>query len=98
MIPSNILQVFNPPTESKEILDEELCLPCQVIGSLTAITGGLYFASGLPFKGDFDFKKSPKYWRNMVRFSGLPILALGIYRGGEGWLWNKDIKYKENWF
>lgn len=104
MIPSNILGVLNPPEESKSINEEEACLPCQVIGSFTCLMGGLYFMSEMPFKEDEISKKAkpnkplPGWWKPAVKSSGAVLFALGVYRGGEGWLWNKDLKFKKPYF
>jgi hypothetical protein len=96
MIPSNILGVFTPPEESRAIVDEEMCLPCQVMGALTCLAGGAYFMSELPFKDtNVTGKPNPIWWKNTVKSAGLVMIGLGVYRGGEGWLWNKNIKYKD---
>lgn len=97
MIPSNILNVFNP-TGTRDLSEEEACLGCQLTGAVTCLVAGGYFASNLPFKGDLDYKKSPKWFRTSVRACAIPLFALGVYRGGEGWLWNKNIVYKEGFF
>lgn len=97
MIPSNILDVF-VPTESKDLSQEPQCLGCQIMGSATCLVAGAYFVSPLPFKGDMDFKKSPVWFRKSVQLAGCCVLGLGVYRGGEGWLWNTDLKYKEGLF
>lgn len=97
MLPSNILNIFEQSFESTTIQGEELCLECQVIGSLTALIGGAYFMSNLPFKGE-NPAKNPTWWKNSVKSTGLVLFGLGIYRGTEGWLWNKDVKYKSSIF
>ncbi|KAG0679952.1 hypothetical protein C6P40_004996 [Pichia californica] len=99
MIPSNILGVFTPPEESRPIPDEENCLACQVMGSLTCLAGGIYFMSEIPFQGsNSSTKKNPLWWKNSVKTTGLGLFMFGIYRGGEGWLWNKHLKYKGSLF
>lgn len=97
MIPSNILEVLKPPEESRSITDEEACLTCQIMGSLTCLAGGLYFMSEIPFNGsNSSTTKNPVWWKNTVKSAGLGLFLLGVYRGGEGWLWNKNIKYKDS--
>lgn len=99
MIPSNILGVFTQSEESRLITDEENCLVCQIMGSFTCLAGGAYFMSNIPFKGSNEsLKKNPLWWKNTVKSAGFTLFALGIYRAGEGWLWNKDIKYKNTGF
>lgn len=96
MIPSNILNVFTQSETSASTDDNELCLPCQVMGSLTCLAGGLYFMSELPFKDSSPkAKPNPLWWKNSVKGAGLMLFGLGIYRGGEGWLWNTHLKYKD---
>lgn len=97
MIPSNILDIFSA-APARDLSEEPACLGCQVTGAMTCLIAGGYFASNLPFKGDLDYKKSPKWFRGAVRGCSIPILALGVYRGGEGWLWNKDLVYKPGFF
>lgn len=101
MIPSNILGVFSPPEDSNSLKDEELCLPCQLMGAATCIIGGLYFMSELPFKEDPKVKQkkpTPLYWKPAVKTSGGVLIGFGIYRAFEGFLWNKDLKYKKPYF
>lgn len=94
MIPSNILNIFSQTEDSKPISLEEDCFTCQIMGSIAALAAGLYFSSGYVFKGDLDYKKSPIWWRYSVRSAGAVLICLGGYRGGEGWLWGIDKKYK----
>lgn len=99
MIPSNILGVLNPPKEAKDISNEEMCLGCQILGSFTCMAGGLYFMSNVPFKGtNASAKRNPPWWKVSVKSAGAGLFALGVYRAGEGWMWNKDITYKEKLF
>lgn len=99
MIPSNILNVFNPPTESRPVNEEESCLACQVMGAMTCLAGGAYFMSELPFKGVKNPQETnPTWWKNSVKSAGLVLIGLGVYRGTEGWLWNKNIKYGDSKF
>ncbi|KAH3663593.1 hypothetical protein OGAPHI_004994 [Ogataea philodendri] len=74
----------------------EDCLPCQVLGSAAAIGAGVFFGSGYLFKGDPDFKKNPAWWRSSVRGLGGALFALGLYRAGQHWLWDKDISSQPN--
>lgn len=97
MLPSNILNVFNQNTESRVIGDDELCLECQLLGTLTSLVGGACFISNLPFKGE-NPAKNPTWWKNSVKSAGVVLVGLGIYRGTEGWLWNTDVKYKSSIF
>lgn len=99
MIPSNILGVLTPPDSSKQTSEEEQCLACQLMGSLLCLAGGVYFMSEFPFQeSNASSKKNPLWWKNTVKTAGLGLFGYGIYRGGEGWLWNKDIKYKDTFF
>lgn len=99
MIPSNILGVLTPAEGSRKIPDEEKCLACQLMGSALCLAGGIYFMSEIPFQGsNASSKKNPLWWKNSVKSAGLGLFGYGIYRGGEGWLWNKDIKYKDTLF
>lgn len=60
MASSNILDVIHPQTPH-DITGEEAkdCIPCQVMGSITALLAGGYFSSGYLFKNDTDYKKIP---------------------------------------
>lgn len=99
---SNILSVFSPPP-SRDLTGEETkdCLPCQVMATVSALGAGAWFASGKVFEDDLkltkeeSLKKNPIWWRNTIRSSGYLLIAFGIYRGTEGWLWNKENEYKK---
>lgn len=96
MANSNILDVFKDK-EPRDITGEEAkdCLPCQVMGSLGSLAAGVYFSSGYLFKDDYDFKTNPQWWRNTIKGVGYGLIGLGIYRGGQGWLWDKTREYKQ---
>ena len=95
MIPSNILNIFTN-TEPSDISYKEECLTCQIMGSATCLVAGAYFMSNLPFSGsNTSVKRNPIWWKNSVKGAGAIIFALGILRGGEGWLWNQE-KYLTN--
>lgn len=98
MIPSNILNIFGQSENSKPVSSEEDCFTCQILGSVTALAAGLYFASGYVFKGDLNYKQSPLWWRYSVRGAGVVLLCMGGYRGGEGWLWGTSKKYKNTFY
>ncbi|CCE63767.1 hypothetical protein TPHA_0F02860 [Tetrapisispora phaffii CBS 4417] len=104
---SNILAVFNPPpARDMDKSEYQDCLPCQIMSSFFAIGFGSYLASGKPFKygekerkagmslADFD-KRNPKWWRGTMRGLGGSLVVLGVIRGTEGWMWNKDKQYKK---
>lgn len=92
---SNILKVFNPP-ESRDLTEEELkdCLPCQMMASFTGLVGGAYLASGKVFQGEKP-GDNPRWWKSTVRASGVFMILYGVYRGGQGWLWDKQHQYKK---
>ncbi len=92
---TNITEIFNPPPVREHTSEESLdCLPCQIMSSLGSLGAGYYLGSGLVYKGDADFHKNPQWWRYSVKSAGVLLLAFGMYRGGQGWLWDKDIVYK----
>lgn len=95
---SNIVKVFDPP-ESRDLEPAEYqdCLPCQIMATISALGAGAWFVSGQVFKDDKltveeNLKRNPIWWRNTVRAGGVGLLAFGVYRGTEGWLWSKDVK------
>lgn len=104
---SNIIDVFNPPPnrrlEPEETMD---CLPCQVMASTFALGFGGYLATGQAFKytdkerkqgitlAEFE-KRNPQWWKYSLRGLGSALIVFGIFRGTEGWIWNKDKKYKK---
>ncbi|VEU20836.1 DEKNAAC101734 [Brettanomyces naardenensis] len=97
MAASNILGVLTPPEKSRVLTGEEAkdCIPCQIMGSFTAMAAGGYFSSGRLFREDKDFIKNPQWWRQGVKYTGWALIGLGIFRGGQGWLWSKDRQYRE---
>ncbi|QPG75942.1 hypothetical protein FOA43_003328 [Brettanomyces nanus] len=97
MAASNIVNVLHQPEKSRVLTGEEAkdCIPCQVMGAFTAMAAGGYFSSGHLFKNDKDLVKNPKWWRQSIKYFGYGLIALGVYRGGQGWLWDKDREYKE---
>lgn len=95
MVPSNILNIFNQGESSTAVADQEICLPCQIMGVFTCFAGSAYFLSDLPFK-DANPKQNPLWFRYALRTSGVALFGLGVYRGTEGWLWNTDAKYKDS--
>lgn len=103
---SNIKDLFNPPPQ-RELSEEETrdCVPCQIMASTFALGFGGYLASGKPLQyGDAEKKKgvtieefgrlNPRWWVTTVRSFGAGLVLFGIYRGTEGWLWNKTKQYK----
>ncbi|ODV58419.1 Dmo2p ASCRUDRAFT_120849 [Ascoidea rubescens DSM 1968] len=92
---SNILKIINPP-ESRDLTDEEVkdCVPCQIMASFTGILGGAYFASGRVFKGE-KLNSNPGWWKIFVRSFGAGMIGFGVYRGGQGWLWDLNHEYKK---
>ncbi|CAH01791.1 hypothetical protein KDRO_C02750 [Kluyveromyces lactis] len=103
---SNITSLFNPPAQ-RDLTDEETrdCIPCQIMATAFSLGFGGYLASGKPFQyGEAEKKKgvtveqfaklNPKWWVSSARLFGGALIAFGIYRGTEGWLWNKEKKYK----
>lgn len=93
---SNIIKIFTNE-ESRELISEESkdCLPCQIMASFAGVAAGVYFSSGYLFKNDKDFAKNPQWWRSSIRVLGLGLIGFGIYRGGQGFLWDKNREYKE---
>ncbi|AQZ12091.1 YDL157C [Zygosaccharomyces parabailii] len=104
---SNIVDVFNPPPQ-RDLSEEETrdCLPCQVMSSLFTLGFGGYLAAGQPFKytekerkrgitvAEFE-KRNPLWWRAGLRGFGSALVLFGFIRATEGWVWNKNKKYKE---
>ncbi|ODQ67746.1 hypothetical protein NADFUDRAFT_39167 [Nadsonia fulvescens var. elongata DSM 6958] len=91
---SNILSVFSPH-ESRDIPDSENCLPCQIMSAAVLTMGGLYCASGAvlnpkanDIKSNVKVDTSPA-WRSTVRLGGVALIGAGIWRAGDGFLWNK---------
>ncbi|CDK27084.1 unnamed protein product [Kuraishia capsulata CBS 1993] len=84
---SNLAKIFNPP-ESRDLSEEEVkdCIPCQVMASFAGVVGGAYFASGMAFKGA-NPELNPLWWKNSIRIGGVGLIAMGIYRGGQGLFW-----------
>ncbi|GMG47239.1 unnamed protein product [Ambrosiozyma monospora] len=93
---SNILNALTPK-EGRDLTAEESkdCLPCQVMATFTAAGASYYFASGRIFKNDTDFVKNPTWWRQTMKFAGYGLGLFAVYRGGQGWLWQKDREYKQ---
>lgn len=104
---SNILNLFNPPP-SRELTEEETrdCVPCQILSTIFGVGFGGYLASGYAFKYTEAEKKkgisleqfnkvNPLWWKNSMRGLGSVLVIMGLVRGAEGWLWNKEKKYKQ---
>lgn len=104
---SNIVSVFNPPPQRTLSTEETMdCVPCQVMATMFSIGFGGYLAAGQPFKytdkerkkgislQEFE-KQNPKWWKNGIRGFGGALVIFGLFRGTEGWLWNKNKKYKK---
>ncbi|ODV97520.1 hypothetical protein PACTADRAFT_38449 [Pachysolen tannophilus NRRL Y-2460] len=91
---SNIIDIFVPP-KPRDLSEDETadCVPCQMMAFLFGVGGGLYFSSGRVFKGE-KIGDNPMWWKYTVRTGGLAMIAYGAYRGGQGWLWDKDRVYK----
>lgn len=107
IVMSNILSVFNPPP-SRELDEEETrdCVPCQVMSTVFGIGFGSYLVSGRAFKyseaekkkgislEEFN-KRNPMWWRRSLKGLGSIFIIMGLARGTEGWLWNKEKEYKK---
>lgn len=89
----NLLKVFSP--ELRDLTEEEAkdCVPCQVVAGSAALLGGAYLASGRVFHGQAPGTHPESYVRS-VRGAGGAVLLLGIYRLGQGWLWDREREYR----
>ncbi|CCK69488.1 Dmo2p KNAG_0C03840 [Huiozyma naganishii CBS 8797] len=83
---SNIMKVFQPPTESENF---ESCLGCDIFNSIFLIGSGSYLLTGRPTKrgikeslSDYALKH-PKWWRATIRSVGGLLFGFGLYRGIE---------------
>ncbi|SCU93652.1 LAMI_0E15126g1_1 [Lachancea mirantina] len=104
---SNILSVFNPaPSRDLDESETRDCVPCQVMSTLFSLGFGSYLVSGKPFEYcEKDQKKgislrefnrlNPQWWRITLRSAGGILLLFGLFRGTEGWLWNRGKIYKK---
>ncbi|KAH3676287.1 hypothetical protein WICMUC_002083 [Wickerhamomyces mucosus] len=98
---SNIIDVFKPP-KSRDLEPDEYasCLPCQVMATVGSILTGVYFATGTVFDDPKlspkqNLEKNPLWWRNFIKLGGVGLVGYGIYRGGEGWIWNLEDQGKK---
>lgn len=94
---SNIVNVFNPPEETKF----EDCLSCDIFNSVFLLGTGSYLVSGKAITKNNKLslqefnKKNPKWWINSLKGFGGALFLYGIYRSGDTYKSWKESQQKK---
>lgn len=76
----------NLPIRDNGLKSIENCLGCDIFNSVFLLTGGSILSSGVLIRKDPKLSVTqfnrlhPRWWRAGLRFAGVGVIGLGIYR------------------